>query len=107
VWRILKALEDSKPHGVRELSGTNPSTTIRYLRLMTQWGLVQYRWGFRKKLYSITPLGRRLLECYDQIGEIVKTIRGRKGRGSDIEGVTTASGQGRGATPGQPLPRRT
>jgi DNA-binding HxlR family transcriptional regulator/DNA-directed RNA polymerase subunit RPC12/RpoP len=80
VWRILKVLEDGGAHSTKEIiGGSSPTITIKYLRLLAGWGLVRYRerqvWPYRK-LYTITKLGRALLECYDRIGEIVKVIKG-------------------------------
>jgi DNA-binding PadR family transcriptional regulator len=55
---------------------------------MLEWGLVKERWElkvnhpFRRRILSITERGRRLLQLYDKIGELVKEIREEKGQTS-------------------------
>jgi predicted transcriptional regulator len=79
VWRLLKVLQASKKACVREIlskAGGSPNTNLAYLYSLERWNLVKHKKAKRNKLvFSITPLGRKVLKYYDGIGEIVKHIR--------------------------------
>jgi predicted transcriptional regulator len=83
VWRLLKILQNSKEATVRQIilrAGGSPNTNLAYLYTLARWGLVKYQeypphsHGGWRKVFYLTPLGLKLLEYYDGIGEIAKKI---------------------------------
>jgi len=84
VWRLLKVLQSSKEATIRQIiskAGGSPNTNLAYLYTLAKWRLVKYKelpphsHGSYRKVFSLTPLGVQLLNCYDSIGEIAKKIK--------------------------------
>jgi len=80
-WQILKILSFGRRHVRGMLKRFSGSTDTFYDRLgkMEEWGLVEVNEAEKgRKTYEITLMGERLLSAFDEVGEIVKEIRGEK-----------------------------
>lgn len=86
VWQVLRLIEDGKTH-IRKMIGIfkGSNTALeRTVNSLVKWGLIsedtEETWPFKRTL-ALTEDGMKMLDLLDEIGEMVKGIRSRLGRG--------------------------